>query len=198
MARRRESTSTPRPERTCTRRIDGSSTARVSNALGIGIFFGSDGKAKGAPEQVVEDVTICNNRIAGNQGYCILGTLPNHARRIVIEGNECRKTDTVYGYGGNFDAGVLLIRADHSVLPTEDVTIRDNTLRSDKPGDTRTAGSSWGSNHSNLCVIGNQFHVGAATGIFLHASSSHVGSKSGLARVNGNVLNGARIRNDAP
>jgi chitodextrinase len=155
----------------------------VVNALGSGIFFGSDGQNTGTPDQLIEDVIIRNNRISGIQVRCILGTLPNHARRIVIDGNDCRKNNAESG-----GAGVSIIRASNSVLPIEDLTIRNNTFVTESGG-TFSSGIFINNYHANTCAVGNQFSIGQTTGIQLHQNSS------GSIKLAGNVLNGSTFSN---
>jgi hypothetical protein len=160
----------------------------ITNALGSGIFFGSDGQGAGTPAQVVEDIVIRNNTIVGGQQACIHGTLPNHARRIFIQGNSCEKVQTVYTYSDSFDRGVGIIRADHGVLPIEDLTITGNIFRAFSPfGLSATFVRHM---HRTTCVLMNQYHVGTSTAMRLSLGDGS------LARVSGNELNGGRIRID--
>jgi hypothetical protein len=161
----------------------------ITNALGSGIFFGSDGQGAGTPAQVVEDIVIRNNTIVGGQQACIHGTLPNHARRIFIQGNSCEKVQTVYTYSDSFDRGVGIIRADHGVLPIEDLTITGNIFRAFSPfGLSATFVRHM---HRTTCVLMNQYHVGTSTAMRLSLGDGS------LARVSGNELNGGGIRIDA-
>jgi hypothetical protein len=163
---------------------------RITNALGAGIFFGSDGTAAGRPEQAVTDITIRNNTISGGQSACIQGTLPNHASRIDIRGNSCSKVATEYTYGNSFDTGIGIIRAANSSLPVEDFSVQENVV-------TNMSGSSFGNGaiflrglHSNTCVLNNRFQIGASTAMRLSLSSES------LAKETGSILNGASIRQD--
>lgn len=128
----------------------------ITNPLGSGIFFGADGQSVGTETLEVYDVTIRNNVIMGDfNTACITGTLPNKTARIYISNNTCRKT----GSAGTFVAGILLNRANHSLLYTQDITVKENIIRSDIAGAYNSLGGIFvGDRFDNLCVLGNKIY----------------------------------------
>jgi hypothetical protein len=158
----------------------------IVNALGSSIFFGADGQKQGTEDMSVTDITIRGNKMSGNQSNCIMGTLPNHAARIYVYGNECRKIGSTYGYEGRFDTGIAIIRNDTSTLPTIDVTIKNNSLIAEAGAWFENGGIFTKASIKNLCVVGNNVSNGTGTAILLHKSTT-------TGKLTGNNLNGGKL-----
>ncbi|MFL5614894.1 MAG: hypothetical protein ACJ796_14620 [Gemmatimonadaceae bacterium] len=97
----------------------------ITSPKGIGIFFGVDGDAQNDPTLASRKITISHNRVTGDWlTSCILGTLPNVAREIVVSGNRCEKTGT----SGQFATGITIRRTSAPQAPADDVKVEDNLI----------------------------------------------------------------------
>jgi len=164
----------------------------VTNPLGSGVFFGADGESSGTTIMVTTDVTIRNNLIVGNFDFGIIGTLPNRTARINIYGNIIIKNNAPFSLGGLFNSGIALGRADNSVLPTQDITIRNNVVRTEGGAKLELGGLFIKTNHNNICCLCNTFTIGPSPtyAIFLQRTTS------GTLKLTGNELNGSVVRDD--
>jgi hypothetical protein len=127
---------------------------RITNPLGSGIFFGTDGQKAGTAATRLYDVTVRNNTITGYfQTACIMGVLPNNVARIYLLNNTCHKTDPP---SSKFVVGIGLNRNNTAVRPVRDLTIHNNRIGSDVPDAYgNTAGIMITDRFENLCLLEN-------------------------------------------
>jgi Right handed beta helix region len=158
----------------------------LTNPLGSGVFFGSDGQNSGAAALTLQDVTVRGNGVRGNwKTNCLTGVLPNHTSEILVEDNTCFKTGSTAT--GTFPGGVGLSRNNTTTQPATDVTVRENVIGSAVPNALNNAAGIFITDlFSNLCLLGNT----------IRDTATAVRLRSGMPVVTfvGNDLGGGTVR----